>query len=248
MLVVSLLALLVMIGSDLKAKLGRSAVKGLSWMAAVAIAILAAGYAISLPFSFEQMAILRSYHLDGKAALEYCRALRDPGVAEAIMAATLYPDVCSLRSFVATLEPIKVFRPAMITDSRMRDNITRRDAKTSRGRLDSITTVDNRYVVTGWAVLPGRNERADGIVLALRNPAQEWIAFTMAGERTDRPDIEKIAADRSIKNIGWKATFPVSVFPANARELSAWAIDAYSSKSYQLEGSQHIPAILGAAD
>jgi hypothetical protein len=63
----------------------------------------------------------------------------------------------------------------------------------------------------------------------------------MAGERLERPDINAMLGDPSLKNVGWRARIPASVLPPEARELSAWAIDARSGRSYKLYGSQNIP-------
>ena len=204
------------------------------------MAVLAAGYAVSLPFSFEQMAKLRSYHLDGKAALQYSQALRDPGMAEAIMTATLYPNVEAIRGFVRVLDGVNRFRPALIKSPRMRDDGASIDgSRRNYGRLESIATAGDQYSVSGWAILPERHERADGIVIAFRESSGGWIALTMAAERSERPDINK-ALGASLRNIGWRGSFPATALPPGADELSVWAIDATTSKSYQLDGSQRI--------
>jgi hypothetical protein len=121
------------------------------------------------------------------------------------------------------------------------DSLAPGSKKKSWGRFDSIAIEGNEYVVSGWAILLERRERADGIVLAFLNPAEQWIALTMAGERLERPDINLMPGDRSLKNVGWRASIPASVLPPQARELSAWAIDARTGKSYKLDGSQNIP-------
>src|SRR5207248_2771335 len=60
-LIVSLVGLLVLIGRDLRDS-GQRRAKALSF-AIVGIAALVAGYVVNLPFCFEQMRDLRSYHL-----------------------------------------------------------------------------------------------------------------------------------------------------------------------------------------
>ena len=108
------------------------------------------------------------------------------------------------------------------------------------GRLESIATAGDQYSVSGWAILPERHERADGIVIAFRESSGGWIALTMAAERSERPDINKALGDASLRNIGWRASFPATGLPSGADELSAWAIDATTGNSYQLDGSQRI--------
>ena len=241
MLLVSLVGLLVVIGGDLKIVVRTRTGKIFPWIAGAGMAVLAAGYAVSLPFSFEQMAKLRSYHLDGKAALQYSQALRDPGMAEAIMAATLYPSVEAIRGFIKVLDGVNRFRPALIKSPRMRDDGASIDgSRRNYGRLESIATAADQYSVSGWAILPERHERADGIVIAFRESSGAWIALTMAAERSERPDINKALGDASLRNIGWRASFPATALPPGADELSVWAIDATTCKSYQLDGSQRI--------
>lgn len=242
MLVVSLLGLLVLAYRHLKTTFPERTAKTLPWIAGAGIAILAAGYTLSVPFSFEQMANLRSYHLDGKAALQYSRVLRDPGMAEAIMTATLYPDIGTLRRFVEMLDAVDRIRPPLVKDPRMYgDTPGPGGERRICGRFDSITAVDNQYVASGWAILPERHERADGLVLAFLDSDGHWIALTMAAERTERSGINTLVGDRSLKNIGWRARFPAAVLPPEAHELSAWAIDAKTGKSYKLDGSQKVP-------
>jgi hypothetical protein len=241
LLLVSLLGLLALVSQDLKSRMELRGRKILSWAGGVALAILAVGYTLNLSFSFEQMATLRSYHLDGKAALQYSKVLRDAGLAEAIMTATLYPSTPALRGFVRLLDGANAFRPALANDPRMQDAAASDVNKSKFGRFESISMIDNQYVVAGWAILPGRNERADGIVLAFRDPAGAWIALTMAGERTERLDLSAVVGNRSPKNIGWRSTIPATVLPAGAQELSAWAIDARTGNSYQLDGFQTVP-------
>jgi len=241
MLLVSLLGLLVVVGRDLKTMMRTGAVKALPWIAGAEMAVLAAGYAVSLPFSFEQMTELRSYHLDGKAALQYSQVLRDPGMAEAIMTATLYPSVEAIRGFVQVLDGANRFRPALVKSQRMRDDGAWVDGKRRNyGRLESIVMAGDLYSVSGWAILPERHERADGIVLAFRESSGAWIALTMAAERNERPDINKAVGNASPRNVGWKASFPATILPPGADELSAWAIDATTGKSYLLDGAQPI--------
>jgi len=241
MLVISLLALLLLIGRHLKARLSPSSATTLPWIGGAGIAVLAIGYLQSLPFSFEQMANLRTYRLDGKAALQYSKALRDPGMAEAIMTATLYPSVDAIRGFVQLLDGANRFRPPLVKDPRMRDDAASSDGERSNcGRVESITASDGQYTVAGWAILPGRHERADGIVLAFRDSSGAWMALTMAAERIDRADIAK-GVGRWQTNIGWRATFPGTLLPPGAQDLGAWAIDARTGDSYKLDGAQKIP-------
>ena len=111
MLVVSLPGLLVLAYHHLRTRFPRRTAKTLPWIAGVGSAILATGYAATVPFSFRQMRNQRSYHLDGKAALQYSRVLRDPEVAEAIMTATLFWDVRVLRRFAEMLDEADLFAP-----------------------------------------------------------------------------------------------------------------------------------------
>jgi hypothetical protein len=241
MLPVSLVGLLAIIVRDLKTMVRLRTAKTFPWIAGAGMAVVATGYAVSLPFSFEQMAELRSYHLDGKAALQYHRAVRDPGMAEAIMTATLYPSLEAIRGFVETLDSVDRFRPRLVKSPQMRDDgASTGSDKRNCGRLESIAIAGDQYTVSGWAVLPGRHERADGVVLAYRESSGAWIPLTMAAERSERPDIKKAAGDASLRNIGWRASFRTAALPPDAHELSAWAIDAITGKSYQLEGSKSV--------
>jgi len=169
-LVVSLIGLLVLAHHYPRATPLRAA-KALPWLAGVGAAFLTAGYIASLPFVFEQMEKMRSFHLDGKAALQYSRVLRDPSVAEAIMTSTLYPNIGSIRTFTQMLDAADVIRPPLAKNPRMQDANGRSGGRRrTYGHLDSVAAVDNDYVTSGWAILPERHERADGVVLAFLDP------------------------------------------------------------------------------
>jgi hypothetical protein len=242
LLIVALVGLLALSYHTLRPTLSKWAVRTWPWMAGAGIGILAAGYLASTFFSFEQMGYLRTYRLDGKAALQYSRILRDPGVAEAIMTATLYPDIRIIRKSTEMLDAANVVRPPVAKEPRMHDDIqSSRGEKKGPGRFDSIAAADDQYVASGWAILPEGQERADGIVLAFLHSDGSWVPLTMAAEREDRPDSENLVGGRSLKNIGWRARFPAALLPPEARELSAWAIDARTGKSYKLEGTPQVP-------
>lgn len=241
MLVVSLLGLLALAYRHLRLTFPEPTAKIFPWAAGAGIASLVVGYTAGVPFSFDQMGHIRTHRLDGKAALQYGRALKDPGVAEAIMTATLYPDIGLIRRCSEMLDAAGLVRPPMLKDPRMHDNPDLGGEKSFRGRFDSMAVVDNQYVASGWAILPERQERADGIVLAFLHSNGDWMALTMAAERDDRSDSQDLAGDRSLKNIGWRARFPAAILPLEAHELSAWALDARTGKSYKLEGTQRLP-------
>ena len=136
----------------------------------------------------------------------------------------------------------RIFSPPLAKDPRMYDNTPSPGGdKRISGRFESIAAVDQQCVASGWSILLERRERADGVVLAFLNSDGHWIALTMVAERIDRPDINTLVGDRSLKNVGWRARFPAAILPPEARELSAWAIDAKTGKSYKLDGSQNVP-------
>jgi hypothetical protein len=155
------------------------------------------------------------------------------------MTATLYPSVEAIRGFVQILDGVNRFRPPLVKTPRMHDDgASVNGDRRNYGRLESIATAGDQYAVSGWAILPERHERADGIVLAFRESSGAWIALTMAAERSERPDINTAIGDASLRNIGWRVSFPATVLPPGAHEFSAWAIDATTGKSYQLDGSK----------
>lgn len=137
------------------------------------------------------------------------------------------------------LDAVGLIRPPLAREPRMYENDASGNEKGRYGRFEAIARADDRYVASGWAVLPNRGERADGVVLAFRSPDTPWIALTMAGLRTAGPDLSRLY-DRRAKDTGWTASFPKEVIPSEAHELSAWAIDAKTGKSYKLEGTQSV--------
>ena len=237
-LVVSLVGLLVLVLRELHARAPRSITKVIPWLIGAGLVLLVLGHALSWSLAFEQMGYSRTYHLDGKAALQFSRVLRHPEVAEATITATLYPDISAVRMFTKMLHEADQIRPAFAHDARMdNDNPKAPNKKRFYGRFESMAVADGQYVASGWAVLPDRRERADGVVLAFRNTEGVWSALTMAAERKERPDLRKHRRDRSMKQAGWTARIPKEVMPPEARELSAWAVDATTGKTYRLAGT-----------
>jgi hypothetical protein len=244
-LVLSLIGLSILAYPLLKERFSRSGAKWLPWLVGTLFAVLVSGYLANVPFAFQQMASAKAYHLDSKAALQYSRVLRDPSPAEAIMTTILYSDITSLRAFVTMLDAVDLIRPPLRKDPRMVESKPpSRGQAALKGRFESISGFDDdRYAAVGWTVLPGRHGRADGVVLAYLSPEKNWIALTMVTERKDRPDIKELLHDRSLKDIGWRIIFSKALLPAEARELSAWAIDATTGNSYRLEQTQTIPGL-----
>jgi hypothetical protein len=91
------------------------------------------------------------------------------------------------------------------------------------------------FVASGWSCLPAENRPAACVVLAFGHD-ETWTAFALSDQRENRPDLPnklKIGG----RDLGWRGTFSLERLPAGSTEISAWAVDADSGKTFRLPGS-----------
>ena len=109
------------------------------------------------------------------------------------------------------------------------------DNQMAAGSWDVLTTgSDGRSMAWGWAALPARNRPADAVLLAYAINEGEWIAFALADEVLDRPDVVRFLRSADQLWSGWRVTFRNDELPKGAK-ISFWAVDAKESKLYPLQ-------------
>jgi hypothetical protein len=91
-------------------------------------------------------------------------------------------------------------------------------------------------IASGWSYLPADARPPAAVVLAYRSGA-DWKAFALSEVTQSRPDLKTKEGSRSCLDAGWRLAFPRNLLPPGEQEISAWAVEAESGRTYRLPGS-----------
>jgi hypothetical protein len=135
------------------------------------------------------------------------------------------------------LNDLGFLKPSLVTDTNIEKIAASRADNWKYGNLDGSEKIDNGlYVASGWAILPHRNEPADGVVLTYEDGAGKSVIFDLLlPTKTPREAVAKILNNPAYLESGWYGTFPRSLLPAKeVVKISAWAYDSKNGKAYKL--------------
>lgn len=183
----------------------------------------------------DEMKKMRITILQAKASVLLINYVVDPELID-----TLYPDLKFLASQANILDRLGYLRPGLVRGDRLQDLEGDKATGNSYGSLDHVEMHDNLYFVSGTASLPYRDEPADAVLLAYERPNGDCIMFALAhpqmgignwhqpGKKGRRPE-------------QWELSFPADRLPSRPANLTAWAFDANSARTYRLDGTYVIP-------
>jgi hypothetical protein len=136
------------------------------------------------------------------------------------------------RAYANMLDSIGLMHPRMIATA----EISKLNAKTVEniGYLDFLTESGPSCSAVGWAVLPKTGTRAHCIILSYEDPSRGPIAFRVADEIHNRPDVAAVLQNPAAEESGWSCHFDRSVLPPGNLVLRAWAFDANRAILYPL--------------
>lgn len=206
-------------------------------VAALALIIVVLLHVRNFPLATRYMAAMRLDHLQGKACLLFINFIQGECLTD-----KLFPDLSLVQQGARTLDRLGFLRPSLVKSNKVQD-IQGDVGSDSRnyGAFDSLTkSGDDTYVASGWAVLPGREEPADAVILAYEDANGDSIVFTLAGTGTERTDIAQAQRKDAYSHAGWQKSFSLQGLPAKPVKLSAWALDAITGKAFRLDGTQVI--------
>jgi hypothetical protein len=205
-------------------------------LAGFAVGSLLVLYAINAPFELRYLRLHHAFRERGKGALEFSSVLDLEQMCRANLLIRQGPD--------ALVECLTVLDRLELLDPPRRKTLALDDAE---GRPKRITDEFGIFesvafesadvlVASGWSYLPGEAAAPAGILLAYRS-GEAWKAFALSEVTMRRPELTAKYKNSSYLETGWKFTFPRSLLPSGAQEISAWALDAEQGQTYRLPGS-----------
>jgi hypothetical protein len=106
------------------------------------------------------------------------------------------------------------------------------------GVLESaILQPDGRYQIKGWSWLPGRQARADCVVLGAEDVSGNFNPLTVIGTGVKRPDLARRASSEAIGRAGFSHAIKLTNLPPDAVRLAGWGIDLAAQQAWPLAGS-----------
>lgn len=165
--------------------------------------------------------------LCGKGALLFTNVI-DSGE---IHARYLIANAPHARAFANRLDSIGLMHPRMLRSA----EIAKLDTRPKQaGFIDGIAPGPKASSVTGWAIIPKTHRPAHCVVLTYQEPGKGEVAFRIASEIHDRPDVAAALHTKEATASGWTCHFDRSRLPPGEILLSAWAFDANRGILYPL--------------
>lgn len=202
----------------------------------LAVGTLLILYAINVPFEFRYLRLNRSFRERGKAALEFSAVLDLDQMCRAVL--LIREDPATLAHCLNVLDRLKLLDPPRRQTAAVVDAEDRTKRATDEyGLFEGVGSANGDLLIaSGWSYLPADARPPAAVVLAYRNGA-DWKAFALSDVTQSRPDLQAKHGSRSYLDAGWRLAFPRSLLPPGQQEISAWALEAESGRTYRLPGS-----------
>jgi hypothetical protein len=166
----------------------------------------------------------------GKGALLFCNAMDSGEMYDRHLMANA-PEA---RAYATMLDGIGLMRPPLLRTAEIAQLNRKSANEHDIGFVDFITESGTSCAVVGWAILPKTGTRAHCVILSYDDPERGPIAFRVADEIGDRPDVAESLNNPAAEFSGWTSHFDRSILPPRELLLSAWAFDADNAVLYPL--------------
>ncbi|NEO52536.1 MAG: hypothetical protein F6K54_05305 [Okeania sp. SIO3B5] len=144
-----------------------------------------------------------------------------------------------LRKTANILDKLGFLQPGLVKSKNIQNIAGEVKKDLIYGYFDTVNQIDNRtYVANGWAILPERNEVADGVILTYENSEGEDIIFKLINQRMPRPSVREYFDNSVYLDSGWQKSFTVEEIPQGKVKLKAWAFDTETGKAFLLNQTQ----------
>ena len=189
--------------------------------------VITAGYGI------KKMEDFQVSHYKGKACLVLINVVKDDDCLK-----RLWGDPNDAKVKVNVLNNMGFFKPKLLSSNKIEKSKGNQVSGLDYGWLDGIARVDkDKYIAKGWAILPKKQKPADGVVLTYDNNQGEAIAFAIATPELKRKDVADALKKDEYLESGWEKLISIEKIPKQAGKIKAWAVDADTGKTFQLNGS-----------
>ena len=95
--------------------------------------------------------------------------------------------------------------------------------------------------VAGWALIPGRDARADYVVLGWQSDGQPFHPLSAIPTGANRPDVSGQVSS-AVRKAGFVQEINISELPPTPLTITAWAVDLAGQKAFPLDGTVHVAA------
>ncbi|NEP91373.1 MAG: hypothetical protein F6K18_33780 [Okeania sp. SIO2C2] len=144
-----------------------------------------------------------------------------------------------LRQTANILDKLGFLQPGLVKSKNIQDITGETKSNLIYGYFDTVNKIDDQtYVANGWAILPERNEVADGVILTYENTEGEDIIFKLINQRMPRPSVKEYFDNSAYLDSGWQKSFTVEEIPQGKVKLKAWAFDTEAGKAFLLNQTQ----------
>ncbi|GGA20660.1 hypothetical protein CYANOKiyG1_35630 [Okeania sp. KiyG1] len=144
-----------------------------------------------------------------------------------------------LRKTANILDKLGFLQPGLVKSKNIKDIAGETQKDLIYGYFDRVNKIDDRiYVANGWAILPERNEVADGVILTYENAEGEDIIFKLINQRMPRPSVREYFDNSAYLDSGWQKSFTIEEIPQGKVKLKAWAFDTETGKAFLLNQTQ----------
>jgi hypothetical protein len=206
----------------------------------LAVGSLLVLYAINAPFELRYLRLHHTFRERGKGALEFSSVLDLEQMCRANL--LIRQDADALANCFAVLDRLHLLDPPRRQTLALVDAEGRPKRTTDEfGMFESVAFAQEDVLfAAGWSYLPGELGAPASVLLAYRN-GEDWKVFALSEVAVRRPDLTIKYKSNSYLETGWKLTFPRSLLPPGAQQISAWALDADQGQTYRLPGSFTLP-------
>lgn len=144
-----------------------------------------------------------------------------------------------LKQTANILDKLDFLQPGLVKSKNIQDIAEKPNSDLIYGYFDRVNQIDNQtYIANGWAILPERNEVADGVILTYENAQGEDIIFKLINQRIRRPSVREYFDNSAYLDSGWQKSFTVEEIPQGRVKLKAWAFDTNIGKAFLLNKTQ----------
>ena len=180
----------------------------------------------------DSMARMRLQRLHAKACLLFINYIEDECLTK-----NVYPNISILRQRANTLNNLGYLRPNLIESNRVRDIAGADEDNAYRyGAFESLQRGE-RYIASGWAILPERREPPDAILLAYGSVGGHPIVFALTDVGADAGLTRSMIQGAPRSRWRWHKSFSLAGLPASPLKFTAWAFDAERGKAFKLNGA-----------